>query len=237
MNYSLKESLLDFIFPPFCINCSREGIYLCEDCNSLVEIFEELYCPFCPQPYIVLDGKACRKCRKTKKLQGLFCATSYQNSIVKTLIHQLKYEPYLARCLAKPLASFIITHFKLVYKRPDLSQYTLVPVPLHKQKLKWRGFNQAAEIAKEVASHFSLELADETLKKIKNTPHQVELAGKKREENVKNSFICPKPGFVNNRKILLIDDVFTTGATMEECARVLKSAGAKEVWGVAVARD
>ena len=118
-------------------------------------------------------------------------------------------------------------------------QYTeafLVPIPLSRKKLKERGFNQAQEIAKELSLSLKIPLLSDVLLKIKETSAQVELQGKDRQENIKGVFVCQKPDLIKSKKIILIDDVFTTGATMEECARVLKTAGAKEVWGVTVAR-
>lgn len=231
----VKTSLLDILFPPSCVRCGLEGVWLCEDCKSLVEIWEDQYCHFCAVPRIVPDGKTCRRCARKHKLTGLFCAASYENKILQSLIRQFKYEPKLARCLANPLASFIITHFKLLNKI-EFDDWLWVPVPLHRKKLRWRGFNQAAELARELATSFGGELCEDALKKIRETQDQVSLAREKRGTNLAGVFQCKNPATVRQRKILLVDDVFTTGATMEECARVLRAAGAKEVWGVVVAR-
>jgi len=231
----LKNLFLDILFPASCVSCGLAGVWLCEDCKSLVEIFEDQYCPFCSTPRIVPDGKTCQKCARTHRLNGLFCATSYKNKILQKIISQFKYEPKLARCLAPALASFIITHFQLLNKT-GFEDYLWVPVPLHKKKLRWRGFNQAAEIAKELAAVLKGELNEGVLEKIKQTPDQVALGQKEREKNLVGAFQCKNPTIVRGRKILLVDDIFTTGATMEECARILKQAGAKEVWGVVVAR-
>jgi len=107
---------------------------------------------------------------------------------------------------------------------------------LEKRKLKQRGFNQAEEIAKELSSFLKIPLVSDCLTKIKETLPQVELSGKKREENIKGVFLVKNNEKTRGRKVLLVDDVYTTGSTMEEAARVLKTAGAKEVWGVVVAR-
>jgi len=115
---SAKEFLVDLLFPKFCINCGREGSYLCQDCLSLIDILEIQYCPFCALPKIVIDGKTCNSCKNSKRLTGLYCATSYDNFIVKKTINQLKYEPYIKE-LSKSLASLIIAHLislnKLMY--------------------------------------------------------------------------------------------------------------------------
>jgi len=210
----IKEFILDILFPRFCLNCNREGSYLCPDCFSLIDISEKKY-------YFL------------KNLNGLFCPTSYDNFIVKKLINQFKYPPYIKE-LAKPLASLIITYFKILGES-GLQDFILVPIPLHKKKLKSRGFNQASEIAKELSKNLAIPFSDNVLIKIKPTPAQVELKKEEREKNVRETFLCQKPEIIKNKKILLVDDVFTTGATLEEAGRALRRAGASEVWGVVVA--
>lgn len=231
----LKEFILDLFFPKFCLNCSKEGSYLCQDCFSLIDILEKQYCPFCVQPRIVIDGETCNHCRRSKHLSGLYCAASYNNFIIKKLINQFKYEPYIKE-LAKPLTSLIIAHLIYLNKLSNFNDFLLIPVPLYKKKLKQRGFNQTEEIAKELLKNLKIPFFNNALIKTKQTPAQVELKKEEREENIKGVFICQKPEIVQGRKILLVDDIFTTGSTMEECNRVLKDAGAKEIWGIVVAR-
>lgn len=237
-----KEFLLDILFPCFCLNCGKEGNYLCQDCFSLIEILERQYCPFCPPagrpgsaPKIVLDGRACLSCRRTKKLSGLFCSTSYDNFIAKKLINQFKYEPYIKE-LSKTLSSLIIAHLLNLNNFPNFANFVLLAVPLHKKKLKQRGFNQAEEIGKKLSRFLKVPLFNDVLLKIKQTLSQVDLEKKQRQENIKGAFFCQKPELIKNQNILLVDDVLTTGSTMEECASILKEAGAKEVWGIVVAR-
>lgn len=232
---SIKKFILDLLFPKFCINCQKERTYLCQDCFSLIDISEIQYCPFCAFPKIVLDGKTCNSCRNSKKLTGLYSAASYDNFIVKKLINQFKYGAYIKE-LAKPLSSLIIAHLINLNKTSNFFDFILVPVPLHKKKLKQRGFNQANEIAKELSKFLKIPLFDEVLIKMKQTPAQVELEKEEREKNIKGVFLCQKPELATGKKILLVDDIFTTGSTMEECALILKQAGAKEIWGVVIAR-
>ena len=237
---TIYQFLSGLLFPRFCLNCQREKNYLCQDCFSLIDILTNQYCPFCNPPKIVLDGKTCYSCRKSKKLTGLFCAASYQNFIIKKLISQFKYEPYIKE-LAKPLAVLIIQHFQaLDYPPPffkDRAGFVLMPVPLHRKRLKWRGFNQAEEIALQLSLFFKMPLISDCLLKTKQTLPQVQLSEKERTDNVKSAFVCQNKNLIKEKKILLVDDVFTTGSTMEECARVLKDSGAKEVWGIAAARE
>jgi len=211
-----KKFLLDLIFPKFCLNCGIEGSYLCEDCLSLIEVLESQFCPGCQKR--VTDGKTCPSCKKSVKLNGLYFAASYQNKLAKKIITQFKYEPF-AKELKESLALLITTHFQLCGKKEsDFSDFYLIPVPLEIKRLKWRGFNQSEEIGKELAKFLKIPLIADVLYKTKQTPPQMELAAKARKENIKGAFLVKNKEKITGRKILLVDDVYTTGATMNECA-------------------
>jgi len=228
--------LWDILFPEFCVNCQKEGSYLCPDCFSLIEIFERQYCPFCHSSKVVPDGKTCGNCRKNKKLDGLFCAVSYENFIVKKIIRQLKYEPFV-RNLAKPLSDLVIAHLGSLKKQSFFENFLLIPIPLYIKRQKFRGFNQSEEIAKELSLSLKIPVNAGALAKIKNTAAQAELNNKERRENIKNVFLCVQPEAIKNKKIVLVDDVLTTGSTMESAAETLKNSGASEVWGLVIARS
>ncbi len=206
-----KNFILDIFFPAFCLNCHKEGDYLCPDCFSLIDIFEEQY-----------DYR-------------FFYAVSYDDHLVKKLLNQFKYQPWV-RELAKPLTSLIITYLLNLNKVKDFQDFIIVPVPLRKNKLKKRGFNQSAEIARELSKSLKIPVQDNLLIKIKKTPAQVELKKEERERNLKDAFFCPKPELVRDKKILLIDDVITTGSTMREASTTLRSAGAGQVQCLALAK-
>jgi ComF family protein len=214
----IKDFILDLLYPKFCFNCGREGNYLCLDCQATLEI-SSIHTEY-----------------RTQELKDLYFALPYQKSLIKNLIQKFKYQPFIKE-LARNLTSLIITHFQLIEKSPtDFSNFILIPIPLEKKKLKWRGFNQAEELAKEISSFLKIPLLSNCLIKAKETLPQVELSDEEREENIKGAFNYQHPELVKGRKILLVDDVYTTGSTMEECARVLKEAGAKEIIGIVVAR-
>jgi len=230
---NLKEFLLNIFFPKFCLNCQKEGDLLCQDCQALLEISEFQYC-LCQEPKRVFQEGKCPKCR-SKSLSGLYFALPYQNILTKNLIQRFKYEPFIKE-LAVPLSSLILNHFQCLENPPIFSSFVFIPVPLDKKRIKWRGFNQAEEIGKELSRFFNVPLINNVLIKEKETLPQVELDGEAREENILGVFACQNKDKIQEKKILLVDDVYTTGSTMEECAKVLKTAGAKEIWGVAVAR-
>lgn len=255
-----KEFLLDLLFPAFCLGCGIEGTYLCADCKAILEISEHQYC-LCEKNALRLPpsvaeatsggqsppsregdqiklGK-CQRC-KNKKLSGIFFALSYkEKNLTKKLIHFFKYDPYYLKDLAKSLSLLIIDHISLLGKNKKalFENSILIPIPMDKKKLKKRGYNQSEELAKELSKKLKTPLVLNNLIKTKITLSQMELPEKKRRENLKNAFSCQSPEQIKNKKIFLIDDVYTTGSTMEECATQLLLSGAKQVWGIVIARD
>lgn len=230
----IKEFLLDILFPKFCFSCDQEGSYLCKDCQSILGISQYRYC-LCKEPKRLPERGKCPRCQ-SKNLSGLYFALPYQNLLVKKLIQKFKYKPFIKE-LAKPLASLIITHFRLLDNKPNLSNFILIPIPLNEKRLKWRGFNQATEISKELSKILEIPLVLNCLLKIKETLPQVGLIAEARKENVRGTFSCRNQKEILGKKILLVDDIYTTGSTMEEAARVLKKSGAREIWGTVVARE
>lgn len=220
------KQLLNLFFPKQCINCNREGSFLCEDCFSLIEINNFQYC-LCEK---LEKNNKCENC-KNKYLDKVFSATSFKNKIVKKAIHKLKYSHI--KELSIPLAYLIIKHLQAIDCQID-NNFFLVPVPLSDKKKRMRGFNQSEEIAKIISEVTGLPLLN-CVKKIKETRSQTEMTKDQRQENVRNVFLINRN--VENKNIILIDDVYTTGATMEEVAKKLKESKANIVWGITVARE
>jgi ComF family protein len=212
----LKNFLLDLFFPKFCFGCKKEGIFLCQDCLSTIDIFKK------------------HKKFKNQFLDDLFIATPYKNFIVKKLILAFKYEPFVKE-IAKDLAQIIKIHFQLLDKKPNFSDFVLIPVPLSEERLKWRGFNQAEEVAKEISKFFKIPLIRNSVMRLRETLPQVELSEEERKRNLKGVFFVKNRGEIEDKKILVLDDVFTTGSTLTELAKVLKENGAKKVIGIVVA--
>ncbi len=204
----------------------------------MVDVCDFTYCPFCSKPERVFDKGKCKK-HNAKFLDGLSFPANYQDKLVKTMIWQFKYEPFL-KILAPILAFLIITHFVKTKNNLFLANgenSLLLPVPLSKKKKSERGYNQSEVLAFELSLALKIPLLKNALAKIKNTPSQVGLSFEQRAQNIQGAFLIKNPLSLKNKNILLVDDVFTTGATMEECARVLKMAGAASVWGIAIARE
>ena len=251
-----KKFLMELFFPAFCLGCQKEGTFLCEDCKSTLEISEYDYCLCNKKPMLIppsvrrslgggdqaRSGK-CPRCRD-KKLSGLYFALPYkERSLTRKLIHQFKYEPY-TKNLAKTLASLIIEHFIITQKNTEdiWTNSVLIPVPLFYKKLKERGYNQSEELAKELSKVLKIPVVSDVLIKVKKTESQMKLKKEEREKNLLDAFgVRPgsDPGLTpfSGKKVFLVDDVYTTGSTMEECARVLRGAGTKQVWGIVIARE
>ena len=150
----------------------------------------------------------------------------------RDLIHSFKYRNKTH--LRRPLALLTIERLAefIDLRQPDL----IMPVPLHRKKLSSRGFNQAVLIGEIFSQRLRIPLDRRNLSRVRWTEPQVNLAADERRTNVKGAFAIKEPGLVNGRRVLLVDDVLTTGSTADECARVLKSAGAAAVTVVTVAR-
>ncbi len=241
MMQKIKDFLLELFFPSFCLGCQKEGTYLCDDCQSILEISEYNYCLCGKNPLRLPDGSRNGKCPRCqdKKLSGLYFALPYKEKfLTRKLIHNFKYKPYI-KDLAKILTGLLIEHFILAKNNTNQTweNSILIPVPLEKKKLKDRGYNQAEELAKELSKVLEVPLITDVLIKTKPTLSQMKLSKEAREKNIKDVFSIKNPEQIQGKKIFLVDDVYTTGSTMEECAKVLKGAGSKQVWGITIARE
>ena len=206
----------ELFFPKKCLFCAAYGDFLCGDCQSL------------------LDISPTHRPDKTKKyLSDIYSPCPYENKRVKKIIHNCKYEPF-SRELARPMAEIIAGHFSLCGK--NTAGFILVPVPLAPKRLRQRGFNQALILAQELARIWKIPLAADCLIKIRETKRQAELSQEERLENLREAFLAADKEIFKNKRVLLLDDVATTGATMEECAKTLRRANAIEVVGVCFAR-
>ncbi|MDD4531812.1 MAG: ComF family protein [Candidatus Pacebacteria bacterium] len=219
----------DLIFPKKCINCKKEGSYLCEDCLSLKEINPYRYC-LCER----MEKKdKCDVC-KNRYLDKLFSAASFENRILKEAVHKFKYG-YI-KDLSHPLSILILSHLQILEVNLDQS-VIIIPVPMTDKKKRRRGFNQSEEMAKIISRATGIPLLSDVLIKNKETAPQMELNKKERMENIKKCFEIKNQEKIKGKTILLLDDVYTTGSTMEECAKKLKQSGAAKVWGMTIARE
>lgn len=236
----LTQKITDTLFPQYCLNCHREGSIVCADCFGLIEINPWQFCPYCVTPQRVIKSDVCPK-HHHRPLNGLFSAVAYNQAIIKKIIHAYKYPPYL-KILSTVLSQIIIAHFQtlenqtIFHKSNDV---LIVPIPLTPKKIKQRGYNQSLLVAKVLCNFFALPLADELLIKVKETAPQAQLTKIERQRNIQGAFMINPNNHqcLKSKTIYLIDDVYTTGSTMNECARVLKKSGARRIYGIVIARE
>ena len=225
------DIFLAIFFPIKCLGCGKYGELLCFECGRKIDKIKTSTCPECGR--ISELGKYCPSCRRRLKtsLDGIIITAKYDTGPIKQLIAGYKYDGITG--VLPILAELINEKIPLLLSKNSLIAY----VPLHPKRERERGFNQSREIAKYLAVTNDISLTD-CLKKVKNTPHQVGLSRAARRKNVKNVFVCLDKGDpIKGRNIILIDDVATTGSTLQECAKELKKAGAKKVHAFVIARN
>ena len=214
---NLINTVLSLIFPIECLGCNKEDTYLCEQCLNTIKLKEKI------EPFE----------HPLKYLDGIMTAADYKNNLIKSAIHYFKFR--FIKKMAEPLAQLLINFFERV--DPAINDPLIIPVPLNKKRFLERGFNQSELIGKIFADHFNFSFMTDLIERHRYTPHQVGLNRAKRLTNVQGSFKINRSELIQNKNIILIDDVVTTGSTLEEIAKILKDFGAKKVWGLTVAKD
>ncbi|OGH91440.1 MAG: hypothetical protein A2534_01735 [Candidatus Magasanikbacteria bacterium RIFOXYD2_FULL_39_9] len=206
--------LKDLLFPKFCVSCKQESDWLCETCLQAILNLKD---------YSSIDNQAVSN---LDKITALF---DYGENTVSKLIQMFKYnylielEDVFRKMIFASRLDFIIKDF------------VVMPVPLHPRRERERGFNQSEILANLFAEKLGLEI-NKDLHRAVYTKQQAKLSGVARRDNLKDVFVFRQIDKIVPEKVLLIDDVYTTGATMEECAKALKSVGVKVVWGLVMAR-
>lgn len=233
------KALLDILFPPLCHLCrtfvpGREEIYLCPGCREKIAPILSPLCPVCGLPFATENGidHPCGPCITSRRpFAGARAAARFEGP-VQELIHRFKYGNKVH--LALPLG--LLTAQALAGFLPSEGADFIVPVPLHRKRLRERGFNQAQLLARVLAKQWHINLLAHNLRRIRWTEPQIGLSAADRERNVRGAFEVADPARFEDRRLLLVDDVYTTGSTVGECARTLKRAGAGEVLVITVAR-
>jgi ComF family protein len=221
------DFLVDLVLPPRCGGCQLVGAWLCDGCRARIRRLEE---PLCRRCGAELDSArdACGCRHRLHALSRLRSAVAYEGP-VEALVHHFKYRGW--RRLAAPLALLLCD--RLVVE--GLASSSVVPVPLHRARRRQRGFNQADLLARELRIHLGLHAPPGRLVRVRATPPQVGQDRLHRWENVQGAFAW-RGAPLDGRPLMVVDDVATTGATLEACAAALKGAGAGPVMGVTVAR-
>jgi len=226
----LKKNLLDLIFPQFCLGCGKEGESFCGDCRGELKISPQSICPICK------SADEARHCPGSP-LENLWALAGYRDNFAAAAIQKIKYG-YCVDLVGKYWQGFLSAFWQKA--RVEISgRAILIPVPLHRKRFLERGFNQSELVADALSRISDLQVDIDLLKRVKHNEPQVGLSGARRLDNIKGIFEINSRALSDSwgREIILIDDVYTTGSTMAECARVLKAAGFKHVSGLVLAVD
>lgn len=242
---SLKETVLELLFPLKCAVCEKEtsnkrkNKLICTDCLKNLAPSASFFCPNCEAK--TADGALCFSClpiisnsRPKFYIDRLIHPFSYKDPAIQKIIKAFKYK--FIKDLDGPIGKLMAGYLEKIKNQIEFEEFVAVPVPLHKRKFNFRGYNQTELIAAEISKTLKLEMVSDCLIKNRTTKDQAALKENRRLGNLKDAFVCAKPWLVCGKKVLLIDDVYTTGATMTECAKVLKEAGAKEIVSLVIAR-
>lgn len=215
--------IIDLFFPKMCVGCRREGEYICDNCQKML-IRPEQICPMCCSPSI--DGWTHPRCRTEVGMERLIVGLPYRG-VVQQCLKKVKYK-----------SAWEIIKFLYVLGKFSKCGGVVTSVPMWREKEKMRGFNQANVIAQLLAEKNKVPNLV-LLERMRETEPMFGLTKKERLANIKGVFrMCDKPEktYEGLDRVVLVDDVWTTGATMRECAKILKKAGIREVWGVTLAR-
>ena len=222
----LAGSVVDLLFPLSCLACKREGRFLCVECESGLARLEKPYCSLCASPG---RSAVCSWCAAAPPSFEGISAPYRMKGPVSEMVRGLKYRgvkawaPHMAKLMARHLES-----------RPVPAD-TIVPVPLHRRRKRARGYNQSEVLARELSERAGLPLSPKLLRRVRDTPPQVSMTSNEdRRQNVVGAFEWK--GDAGGLRVLVVDDVVTTGATISACASALKAGGAVSVWGLSLAR-
>jgi ComF family protein len=235
--FELLEAAASLLYPPACTLCGNRvhiGEYLCEQCEAKTIRIVAPFCQQCSEPFegAIKSAFICANCSHRTVYFDAAVAAYRGRGIVRQVIHDFKYrhQIYLRHLVARWLyAAF--NDERLQGRQFDI----IVPVPLHPTRQRERGFNQAGLLAELLSAQVSIPCKP-VLKRIRYTTTQTALDRAERMENLHNAFRLRKNADVRGLRVLLIDDVLTTGSTLSECARVLKRAGAISVHAATAAR-
>ena len=224
----LKGIILDLLFPPRCVGCGSEGSFLCASCCKSLCPVEPPFCERCGVP--LSEGNLCLTCRRSSlEIDGIRSLFLFEGA-ARQAIYNFKYRNLkaVASCLGELLRDYLAAN-------PLLGE-VLVPVPLHPKRLRQRGYNQATLLSRELSKLCGLPIVEKSLLRLRDTASQTALSPQERRGNTRGAFGCADQR-LHGKRVLLIDDVCTTGATLDACAVALKKGGVSSVWGLTMARE
>lgn len=232
-----KNLFLDILFPSACLSCNNylakgNQDKICLKCLTSIPIYQHLTCPICGAR--VPDIKNKPACHPNSRYI-LAAASDYKNPAVREMIHRLKYNGW--QSLANDLAELATGIINKPANKLTVYDTLILPMPLSESRFRKRGFNQAELLAEKLGRKINLPVSNKVLKKSVHTPTQAQISDwKARETNVKNSFEVKERNTIQGKNIILMDDVSTSGATLNEASRALKLHGAKRIIALVIAK-
>lgn len=230
----LVDGVLDFLYPRIdCVCCGKRlekrAVHgICKHCYDNMPFIPEPKCTICSRP-ISPETQICMECKYHSHSYDQALAVFEYSIVIRELIHRYKYGGEYS--LSRTLGFFLSEQLKESGWKVDL----MIPVPLHKNRQKSRGFNQSALLGDYLSQRNRITCRDDVLIRSMDTLSQTGFDRDKRAENLKDAFMVLAPQAVKDKNILIIDDVHTTGATVDSCSRVLRSAGAKKIYVLTIA--
>lgn len=222
-------AVISNFLPAFCVVCKRPGAMLCQACRPLLKRIENSFCLICGIPF---SGSAsphpCQRCLDRKPYYDKHRSVFDFNDPVKKLIHGFKYQG------AFWMRRFITPYFESLAGEVAGAEL-IIPIPLHKKRLRERGFNQSLLLSQTWSRILNKPCENDVLVRLLHTPTQTGLKKSQRQKNLKNAFRVTDTSRIKNRKILLVDDVHTTGVTLNIAAKTLKRGGAAQVHAATIA--
>lgn len=223
-----SQTLFDLLFPQSCVHCQTSDSWLCQTCYNSIPFITTTVCNYCGTP---VSSSFCRQCdnHSLQYIDGIRSAAYFEDNPLRTAIHALKYRNHKA--IAQELADILANTYRYYQLQADV----IIPIPLHNSRVKERGYNQSELLAHKLSDALKIPVNTKITRRIRKTRTQMTLGVEERRQNVHGAFACQGKQLTHQR-VLLIDDVCTTGSTLDSCAAALKSAGAVSVWGLTLAK-
>lgn len=227
------QTAVDLFLPRLCLSCNKKISYgyLCSNCQEKIVFLKPPLCQYCSKPIPTAENPICKKCSNDKFFYDrIISIIEYKDPIV-SLIHLFKYKNY--DFIAGFFSQLMIKHLEKI--KFDINGYDLITsIPMHKNKLKIRGYNQSEILAKLLSNYFKMPFSSDIMTVINIRPSQARLRQDKRKENIEGVFQGRKN--LKNKNLILIDDIFTTGSTVNSCCQEFKRMGANIITVITLAK-
>jgi len=235
--------LFDWLYPPRCRACrgrilGRDAEYFCEHCREHIQLVGHPLCNVCGRPFPDASGDdhECGVCLERPPqfiaARAWACYPREDDHPLREVVQKFKYARKVS--LGRPLGRLMARGCQAFLGEIDPD--VIVPVPLYPKRLRWRGFNQSVLLAREVSRAYGIPMDPFLLQRRRETAAQTQLAEEERRRNVRGAFMLDPDRPIRGKRVLIVDDVYTSGATVNECSRTLKQGGAKEIYVLTLAR-